>query len=280
MFFLFKKINRRYLLLILVLALAAVLLAVWQYRPDRLLHLYFLNVGQGDAVLIVTPANRQILIDGGPDDAVVAQLSGVLPFYDRSIDMVVLTHPHADHLSGLLEVLKRYRVEKMLFTGVGREAGEYARFLRLLDQKGVEEIGAAAGQKIDFGDGVSVAVLWPPEGFESGDLNETSIVSFWDYNEFEALLTGDAPEPILSALDLEAAEVLKVPHHGAKDALSAPFLERLRPALAVITVGENQFGHPTAAVLDLLRRFGVVVKRTDLDGSVEVVSDGKKWWIR
>jgi len=248
----------------------------------------FFDVGQGDAILIKTPDHQKILIDGGPDNAVVNKLGRSLPFYSKEIDLVILTHPHADHLTGLVEVLRRYKVKKILSTGVLHTTPEYIAWLEEIEKQKVPMEIAKAGQVINFGENSKIEIFNPIEylaGKEISDLNNTSIVSKLTFGDTSFLFVGDAEkeveEKLVSAEANLRADILKVAHHGSKNATSQEFLNRVKPTFAVILVGaENKFGHPTRLVINRLEKMGVRIFRTDEDGDVTFLSDSKNIEIK
>lgn len=251
-------------------------------EESKALEVDFLDVGQGDAILIKTPDHQRILIDGGPSNAVVEKLGKNLPFYDKKIDLIILTHPHADHLDGLIEVLKRYEVEKILSTGVVHTTPDYLAWLLEIKKQNVPMEIAVAGQTIDFGNNLKMEIFYPKEdlaGKQVENLNNTSIVAKLIFGQTSFLFTGDAEsevedELIGGGVDLKA-DVLKVAHHGSKNATSQNFLEKVQPKFAVISVGaDNQFGHPNAMTVKRLENIGAKVLRTDKDGDVKIKSDG------
>jgi len=268
--------------LVAFLALAAVV--VWlalRGLPDGRLHVYFLDVGQGDAILVQAPDGRQILVDGGPSPtALLNELGDVLPFWDRSLDLVVLTHPDGDHITGLIPLLDRYRVGKVLDVPQSDTAPEAAPWLKGLAALSVPRTVAQRGMRLPVGD-LGVTVLHPGPVQLTGtasDDNNNAIVLRLDYGQTSFILTGDAEseaeaDMIAAGLPLRA-DVLKVGHHGSNGASSPAFIAAVAPSLAVIPVGaENKFGHPHPAVLERLG--GVEVLRTDQNGRIEVVSDGE-----
>ena len=274
-----------------VLALAAALLwAGALSAPDGKLHVTFLDVGQGEATLIVTPSGRQVLVDGGPDSRVVMQALGArLPFWDRSLDVVALTHPHGDHIAGLLGVLDRYDVDILLHRSADYPTAEYARWQQALaDRAGRNTVlEAQRGHRIALGDGVVLDVLHPGPVTIEGETNNNSLVLRLSYGEIVFLLTGDVETPIESALLARGAPldatVLKVGHHGSATSTSPPFLAAVSPSLAVISVGEdNRFGHPDEEVLQRLHAIlsDERVLLTSDRGDVEVTTDGRRLWLQ
>jgi len=266
--------------------LAAVAWLALRGLPDGKLHVYFLDVGQGDAILVVTPDGRQILVDGGPSPtALLNELGAVLPFWDRSLDLVVLTHPDSDHITGLIPLLDRYRVGQVLDIPQSDTAREAETWLGQLERTAVPRIYAQRGAKIPVGD-VLLTVLHPGPNLLIGtpsDDNNNSIVLRLEYGQISLLLTGDAEHDAEKALMAAGvplrADVLKVGHHGSNGATSAAFVAAVQPRLAIISAGAgNSFGHPHPAVLERLA--GIEVLRTDLHGRIEVVSDGARMWVK
>jgi len=275
------------------LAAAAVLTTIVAISmPDDNLHVSFLDVGQGDAILIQTPARQDILVDGGPSprDTMLA-LSTKMPFWDRTIDLLVLTHPHADHLTGLLEVMQRYKVRQVLYPPLEADCPLCGEWLRLVDEKGVESTIARAGQRIDLGSaGITIDVLNPPPPAPAGvplDTDDASVVLRICAGQVSFLLTGDIKELAESELIMRRANldstVLKAGHHGSDTSTSQAFLAVVSPRVAVISVGaDNRFGHPGEGVLErLIEEVGPEnVYRTDLDGTIEFITDGESLWVR
>ncbi|MBU0708907.1 MBL fold metallo-hydrolase [Patescibacteria group bacterium] len=281
--FLFTKITYQRFLFALVFIALFIWLAIFTW-PNRELHLYFLAVGQGDSVFIRTPDNYKILIDGGPDLTILEKLSAALPFYDRELDLVVLTHPHADHVNGLSAVLAKYKVDKVIYNPVPYKSSQYQLFKDKVKELGIKAETFTKGQVIEFGDGVKLTCFWPlgQETFaELSDVNAASIVVLAQYGEFSALLTGDAEFSQIPQLESQAwprVQVLKVPHQGSKGAVTEKVLAQLKPDLAVVSVGENKFGHPVKSEIEKLQTCGSEIVRTDLVGTIEVVTNGKRWY--
>ena len=282
------KLYKILLIFGIVASLAALLLFWLVYQVPNQLEIDFLDVGQGDAILIKTPAGQNILVDGGPDKTVIKRLSQNLPWWDKRIDLMVLTHPHDDHVTGLNDVLKRYQVKKVLYTGATHNAPNYLVWLRLVRDKKVPLTIIDKEQTIDLGQGVRLEILYPNQslaGQTLADLNQSSIVARLAYGRNKFLLTGDAGEEaekklIDSGADLKA-DVLKVGHHGSEYSTTLGFLEKIKPALAVIEVGrDNQFGHPNLRIIKRLERGGARIYRTDENGTIHLISDGKKITLR
>ena len=263
---------------------AAVVWAVALAMPDGRMRVIFADVGQGDATLIVTPNARSVLVDGGPDGEAAARLvGGAMPFWDRSLDAVVLTHPHDDHVRGLVEVIERYDVDHIVHRDMAHDGAAYGEWRRLVAREGATELQAVQGTHFTL-DGVLFEVLWPPRELLSGtssDLNNASVVLRVSYGATSFLLPADihsdAEARLVQTMALDS-DVLKVPHHGSRTSSSAAFLDAVSPAAAVISVdAESRHGHPHAEVVDALRAriSGDNVILTSESGTVEFVSDGR-----
>jgi competence protein ComEC len=272
---------------VLVVSTSLVWIAVLSMPGERL-RVSFFDVGQGDAILIETPAGQQILIDGGPDsDRVCLELGQKLPFWDRSLDLVVLTHAHDDHVTGLVEVLRRYEVGQVLEPGLAENTPSYEAWLETIEEKGMERTIARAGQRIDLGDGLMIEVIHPQEEMLQGtdsDANNNSLVLRLVWGGVSFLFTGDidgeAEMAILYADQWRElnSTVLKVAHHGSARSTSGQFLAAVQPDTAVISVGENNnFGHPDEATV--VRLGEVEIYRTDENGTISFTTDGERLWV-
>jgi competence protein ComEC len=271
------------------LGLSAVL--VWSAAlslPDGYLHVYFLDVGQGHASLIVTPAGHQVLMDGGPDGTLIlSHLGRHMPFWDRELDAVIATHPDSDHVNGLFAVLEHYRVREVLDAGFAEGADVTRRWVEAVEGAGAERAPAAVGTQLRLPDeGLMLEVLHPPASCpEVLADNDCSAVVRLSYGRLHILFMGDVErqgEGLLlgSGADLGAA-VLQVAHHGSAAGTTDRLLTAVSPAVAVISAGAgNPFGHPAQAVLRRLAAHGAAVWRTDQQGTIEVISDGERVWVR
>ena len=277
--------NRLYLLSLSLLLIANYFL--WQaiaFAYDNKLHIYFLDIGQGDAILIKTPDHKNILIDGGPDNSVVYQLSKVLPIWDRQIDLMVLTHPQADHVTGLLEVLDRFKVKEILATFAEYPTKTNQEWLTKTSSYDCVLNWADASDDYYFGE-VFWDTLWPIDlDSDSGDINEDSVTARVSYGDYSVMLTGDigfsTEDKLLDIyLDINST-VLKVGHHGSKHASSKDFLQSITPDIAVITVGENGYGHPSEETISRLESVGAKVYRTDTQGLIEIVFDKDDYYVK
>ncbi|MBU4257061.1 MBL fold metallo-hydrolase [Patescibacteria group bacterium] len=274
-------------IILLILGIAAAIAVIpvfWLfYNPSGDLEVDFLNVGQGDAILIKTPFGQNILIDGGPDNAVLSELAKNLPWWDRRIDLMILTHPHDDHVAGLIDVMKRYNVEKILYTGVVHSAPNYLAWLELIKENKVPLVIIDRPQTVKLGEDCELRIIYPRLsllGKAVDNLNNSSLVIKLIYGRTGFLLTGDIETEVeqelaKSGADL-SADVLKVSHHGSDASNSQEFLEKVKAKIAVIQVGkDNDFGHPSLRVIKRLEKTGARVFRVDLDGTVKITSDGE-----
>ncbi len=274
----------------LVVLLASVTVYQYLHFHDGKLHVVFCDVGQGDAILIITPNNKHILNDGGPDQKVIDCLSRHMPFWERGIDLLILTHPHADHFFGMFEILQRYRVYAFATEDLNNKTQSYQELLHLLKEKQVSQVRVLAGDVWNVGD-VHVQVVGPTESYlnqtsPGGTIGESkefaSVITHLTYGNFSVLLTGDSQASGLeNALDMIGSDVtvLQSPHHGSKTALNTSVLQALAPRVAVISVGVNKYGHPSPEILELYKTNNIPYHRTDKEGDVEFVSDGKEWKV-
>ncbi|MEL6804853.1 MAG: MBL fold metallo-hydrolase, partial [Bacteroidota bacterium] len=240
----------------------------------------FLDVGQGDATFIQSPTGSQVLIDGGRDSAIMRTLSAQMSFWDRDLDLVVMTHPDADHVGGLIDVLRRYDVTSVLRTENESGTPAWEAVDELLDEFTGSISFARRGQMIDLGGGATLSVLFPDRSMVETESNTASIILQLTYGETSFLFTGDAPKSIEEYLvlldgDHLESEVLKVGHHGSRTSTAELFLAEVSPEYAVISASaDNQYGHPHVEVTDALFNAGTITWQTGVDGSVGFRSDG------
>lgn len=246
------------------------------YLSSTRLSVSFFDVGQGDSIFIETPEGHQVLIDGGPSyTKVIEKLSSEMPFWDKEIDLVILSHPESDHMTGLLSVLENYKVDNVLWTGIEKDGEKFETWKRMVGEEGANIYFAKKGEKIILNDSVlEVLSPEPVEGKKLDDSNDTAVVSKLSYKDSSFLFTGDISSKIEKGLEGVDADILKVAHHGSKYSTSGEFLEKVSPLIAVIQVGKNSYGHPTKEVLTRLDNSGIKVLRNDIDGDIKIVSDG------
>jgi len=292
-----------------MIGLTALFFWQWLKFDDGRLHLIFCDVGQGDAILM-RKNNFEVLIDGGPDKKVLSCLSQNMPFWDKELEIVVLTHPQADHLNGLIPVLEQYQVNYFIASPAGNSSAGFKKLKELIETKKIAVKNLYSGGKISLAR-FELLALWPEKSWllahldssesapafakasvgeavlgaqTSTNLNDFSLVFHLKYGEFDALLTGDADErmqdEIMAVSAVPEVEVFKIPHHGSKTGMKEEFLEKVSPELAVISVGKNSWGHPAEEVIEKLSNLEIKILRTDENGEIEIVSDGKSWQIR
>ena len=287
----------KYFLAFLTLVAVTIWLAVAVY-PDPKLRLIACDVGQGDAILAVY-GKTQILIDGGPGSKVLDCLARHLPFWDKEIELVILTHPQTDHFAGLIEVFRRYKVNAYLTTPIDASTQGYQVLKSTVGGSGAKVINPTTGMVIRLGL-IHLDILHPSEQYvtsfaeRSGekvlgaytttrDPNDFSIVAKLRLGDFDALLTGDIGpvviDDILATGLVKDVEYIKIPHHGSKNGLTTELIYATTPEIAVISVGKNPWGHPHQEILKLLSDESIKTLRTDEVGDIEIITDGNKWWL-
>ncbi len=298
----------KFLLIVLSLTTSVVWLSVFSVSND--LKVISCNVGQGDATFIVRKS-FEILIDGGPDNKVLDCLSKYMPFWDREIEVLILTHPQADHFTGLIGVIEHYKVGKIFANSLDSGSQSYGLLKNQVPAYGIEVVNPSAGMSVRS-QKIQLDILHPSEEFlttnlssnslivqefnsQSGvlgasdsknDPNEFSIVTLLSFGSFRFLFTGDAGSRILDSLASTLMEngnnpinYIKISHHGSKSALSEK-LYTLIDGIAVISVGKNSYGHPNEEVIKSLGDRAIRVLRTDQIGDIVVETDGKKIWVK
>lgn len=246
---------------------------------DKYLLMKFLDIGQGDAILLVdSMTGARALVDGGPYSQVIYELDDSLPFWQRSLSVVVATHPDEDHISGLVEVFKRYEVGLYLWNGVERQTPAYEALNRQVGLSQAELQQPKKGQMLNVSEDLRLSWWWPGEQMNGLSVNDGSQVFLVEYGYFKALMTGDVESSILQRLSEEygqQVDLLKVPHHGARNGLNEVILQVLQPRWSVVSAGEgNRYGHPSPEIMRLLAQQGAQVLRTDKDGAASVVIRG------
>lgn len=281
-------LRKHWRLLVLFVLILCATLVWWKVfaAPQGKLTVAFLNIGQGDSIYIEAPNGNQLLVDGGNGKQILSELGAVMPFADRSIDVVIGTHPDADHVGGLIPVLNRYQVSAILEPGSDTDTATYRALEKEIADKKIPRIIARRGMLVDLGGGVTFRILYPDVDTTRMETNESSIVGQLSYGSTTVLLTGDAPQDVERHLvSIDGARlnstVLKPGHHGSRTSSADIFIATVHPLVAVISAGKNnRYGHPHAEVLTTLKKYGALLLRTDLDGRVVLVSDGEKFFRR
>ena len=259
-------------------------------QEKNTLEISFLNVGQGDAIYVEAPNGYQILIDGGPDESVLGELRRVMPFLDRSIDMLIVTNPDKDHMAGFIPILERFKVNTFVESGTKNTTETFKTLEDLKVKEGATLVTARRGMRfvLDDGRGIYLEVLFPDRDVSGVSRNDGSIVSKLVYGNTSVILQGDSPSSVenyLVSLDGERnfldSDILKVGHHGSRTSTSENYVKEVTPLFAVISSGGgNSYGHPHKEVLETLQKENVKVLRTDTEGRISFYSDGLSWKLK
>jgi len=269
-------------LLVLFFSTVFVWSVVWQWSVDDELKIYFLDVGQGDAIFIQAPNRNQVLIDGGRNKSLIRSLSAVMPFYDRSLDLIIATHPDLDHIGGLPFVLDRFTVGAFMDPGVTVETLVFRALEESLERNEVQVLEARRGMRLVLDEGVFLDILFPDRDVSRLDPNDASVIARLVYGQTAFMLTGDAPKKIekyLVELDGQnlKSDVLKAGHHGSRTSTDILFAGFVAPTYGVISAGaNNSYGHPHPEVLSVLADLDVVVVSTAEMGTIKFTSDGRR----
>jgi len=275
-----KKYSKGLILALFFGAAALVWYAVFA-ESRRGLEVDFLDVGQGDAIFIQAENGNQVLLDGGPNKAVLAQLAKAMPFYDRSLDLLISSHPHSDHITGLVEVLKRYNTSAAVESCVNYQSPEFSEWENIIENEKIPHFCARRGMRINLDKNLYLDILLPAAAGGFSDPHAGMLVAKLVYGKTSYLLMGDAEKPLenyLVALEGEKLKtnVIKIGHHGSNKSTSESLLGFGAPEYAVISVGkDNKYGHPNKETLDILEKFDIQILRTDLFGTIVMKSDGE-----
>lgn len=274
--------------LLTILVLIVSNLAVWLWADSLLpkdhVTVSYLNIGQGDSILIESTNGKHILIDGGPDKKVLSELGKAMPFFNRTIDVMMESHPDKDHIGGLPEVTSRYKVGTFLEPGVESPNTVDNELHARVKQKNIPDILARKGMKVDMGDGSVLEILFPDRDVSRFETNDASIVARYVYGKTCFLFTGDSPskmEEYLIGVYKESlkCDVLKAGHHGSRTSTSDEYLHFVKPEFAIISAGKgNSYGHPHKETLERLANSSVKVLSTIDLGTIKMISDGKRVW--
>jgi competence protein ComEC len=253
-------------------------------RPPLVVH--FLDVGQGDGILMQTPARHTILIDGGPDNTVLTRLGETMPWWNRTIDLLVLTHPDADHVTGLVEVLRRYQVKTVLLTAVVDPSPHYQTWLEAVAAERATVLVAGKVTSIPLGSDIGLQIMHPLQSIVGQTFavpNDSSVVLRLDYRERSFLFTGDiqrkGEDEMIAAGESLNIDVLQAPHHGSNTSASQELLDHTTPRVVVISAGrDNRYNHPAQKVLDRLTQNHLPWLVTAKEGTISLASDGKRLW--
>jgi competence protein ComEC len=278
-----KRGNYSLLILVLVLVVFNAFLFYFDLKgSNKGLTFAVLDVGQGDALFIESPTGVQVIFDSGPPRKVLGQLAQVMSPFDRSIDAVVITNPDADHIGGLQEILKNYKVGVVLEPGTFNNSKTYENLKNEIEKQNIKNILAKKGMRLDLGGGAVIDILFPNQDVSDWDPNDGSVVAKLSYGDTSVMLTGDSTlktEKIILGEYMETAldsTVLKVGHHGSRTSTSSSFVDAVSPEYSVISLGkDNKYGHPHKETLDTLISLGAQIFRTDILGTIIMQSNGQ-----
>ncbi len=271
------------ILIIIILSISLIYFILFLNKHERLLKISFLDIGQGDAMLIQTPFQQNILIDGGDGEQIIQRLSEELSWWDNTIDLMILTHPHSDHVGGLIKVLQNYKVKQILYTGAVHNTPDYLAWLRLIKKQRIFLKIINHPQIIKLGTNLNLDIIYPQRQLDIDSnlqhLNNTSIVAKLIYKQKSFLFTGDAEqevEDVLLSTGINLrADVLKIGHHGSDTSTTNNFLQAVSPSYAIIEVGQNNpFHHPSPRIIRRLERKAIKLFRTDQDKTIHIFSNG------
>ena len=282
--------NRKKVQWIIVALFLVANIFIWSVvvRADRagVLTVAFLDVGQGDSIYIEAPNGSQVLIDGGPGASTLRALGNVMPFYDRSLDFIIATHPDQDHVGGLPAVLERMRVGGVMTSENTADTGAYGTFEKIIQTKNIRRILARRGEKIILDQGVVLEILFPDRSTLGWETNTGSIVARLTYGGESFLFTGDSPSSIEHYLVGKdgahlKTNVLKLGHHGSRTSSSREYLSVVDPEYAIISAGQdNKYGHPNKDVMLLLEELKIPTLSTIDKGTVIFKTDGTSLRVR
>lgn len=277
-----RKKSAALLAVVFSIAVLVSLALVWLlYNEQKLFEISVLDVGQGDAILFEAPSGQVMLVDGGPGKTILRRLGEELPFWERRIDTMVVSHPHEDHYGGFVSIIERYTVGVVLLTGIETRSQSYQQFIKTAQEKNIPIYVVEKPELISLGE-IQVEILYPDHSLKGhwiSNLNNSSIVMKVSYKEIDMLLSGDAEEEqeaelVEMGVDL-TADILKVGHHGSDTSSTEVFIQAVKPEIAVISSGEgNKYGHPSLRTIKRLERLGINIRRTDIEGTVHFKTDG------
>jgi len=277
--------QKLYKILILIVYIVSISIIRNNTYSNNLLQVYCLDIGQGDSILIKSPDNKMILIDGGPDNTILYELGEVLPYWVTKIDIVILTHPDLDHLGGLIDIGMRYKVDTYIFHSEIYHSAYFQYFKQLIVSYGMQALDTYKGDLITLGKYVEFEILWPIDAYfkNNDNVNDGSIAGILSYGNFSMYLGGDLSikyELLSVKKNNFDVDVLKLGHHGSKFSTSDKFIKQIDPEVAIAIVGENnRFGHPNDEVITILDDNLVELYRTDQQGRIVVNSNGHGYWI-
>lgn len=280
-----KKYYRWLIIGVFLLTSIFVWQAVCRETPNKTLTVAFLDVGQGDSVYIESPTHQQMIIDGGPNGAILSELGKLMPWYDHYIDVIVIDNSDVDHYGGLIDLLRRYDVGLVVESGTVGGSPSYKTLESLIAQKNIKKVIAKRGQSVVLGGGVHLDILFPDRDVSKLDTNNGSIIGQLVYGSTTVMFTGDAPNNTEEYVELLGgyrikSDILKAGHHGSKTSASDVFVSSVAPKYAVISAGlNNKYGHPHPETLELFKKLNIETLITFNLGMIVFKSDGRSWLL-
>jgi competence protein ComEC len=279
----FSEYGKVVLVFIFLLISSVSIVTLFTHSVEGKLKVSFLDIGQGDSILIQTPSGKKMIIDGGPSNIVLTRLSDQLSYFDRDIDVMESTHPDSDHVTGLIPVLEKYVVRTILVSHATGTTAVFNDLQKHIDREDGDVHIASVGDVIDFHDGVLVHVLYPAGNYvpKKNDTNDASISVVVTYGDTSFLLTGDLPsieeQKLIDAGLPKNITAYKAGHHGSKYSSGEQLLSYIRPEYSVISAGKNNtYGHPNSEAMELLKKYSKEIISTIDRGTITFVTDGKK----
>ncbi|EHL18065.1 hypothetical protein HMPREF9630_01321 [Peptoanaerobacter stomatis] len=284
-----KKISLKQKIIIILL-LTSVIYTLYQrlqgiYNTSPTLQVHFIDVGQGDSTLIITPDKKTVLIDAG-DEQHSSRTTGYIKSQGiDKLDLVIATHPDADHIGGMDKIIKNFDIGMFSMPLVSKDTKQYKEIKQELKNKKLKNKPLYTGDGLSIGKDVKLQILSPQKNRTYSDTNEYSIVARLLYKEVSFLFMADATMEneiaIINDFDDIRADVLKLGHHGSSTSTSDYFLGKVNPSIGVISCGKNnKYGHPHKEVMNLLEKYNIMIFRTDEQGSIVLYSDGYKIYSR
>ena len=278
-----KKYYRLFIVVALILAVIFVWQAVYQETPNKILTVAFLNIGQGDSIYIESPTHKQMIIDGGPNGAILSEIGKLMPWYDHYIDVIMISSPDVDHYGGFIDLLRRYQVGLVIEPGTIGGSASYKILENLIAEKKIKKVIAQRGQSIVLGGGVHFDTFFPDRDVSKLETNTSSIIGQLVYGSTSVMFNGDAPsatEEFVLELDGEKikSDILKAGHHGSRTSASESFVTTVAPQYGVISAGlDNRYGHPHQETIDLFNKLNIKTLITFKLGTIVFKSDSQKF---
>jgi competence protein ComEC len=279
-----KRIIKKILIILFSLSISFYFFYSYKFeKENNNLEVYFFDSGQADSILIKTPEQKNIIIDFGSEQG-LKELEKIIPWWNKKIDLIIITHPHDDHITGLIPIIKKYQINKIIYTGINYSSNTYNELLQLIDSHNIPLEISSFNKDINLGIKCNLKIIYPIDNMNKktvDDINDSSIISHLNCKNKTFIFMGDAginPEEEIMNLGIDLkSDVIKISHHGSITATSQKFLEKVNPKIAIIMVGkDNSFDHPNLRIIKRLERENIKIFRTDKYGTIKIISDGNK----